>query len=126
MSENWSLYTLYDFTETVCHTEIGTQIGGAENVEKVLAAWGNGSNEIGGEWSGGFLMKLRDGRIAYAEGWCDFTGWGCRDGATVTFFDSVPNLKGLSKDHDDIEWDKEPADLNGWIERGYPEDEEFA
>ena len=31
-------------------------------------------------WTGGFVLKLKDGRFAYLTGWCDYTGWGCQDG----------------------------------------------
>lgn len=28
-----------------------------------------------------YLAELTDGRYVYADAWCDYTGWGCRDAA---------------------------------------------
>ncbi len=112
------------------------------DVERVIAAWGEGNGQGAEEcpthmrwsensptdWSGGFLMLLKDGRFAYLTGWCDYTGWGCQDGARVDFFDAEPDLSTLTRFHDPewvnyqpdpappaAEWDIEPADLNRWL-----------
>ncbi|HEV8191102.1 MAG TPA: hypothetical protein VGP82_06420 [Ktedonobacterales bacterium] len=116
-------YTTYDFHETLFNSEVAGQIA-PPDVKSVLAAWG-GSPEGGGSWSGGFLLAMKDGRFAYITGWCDYTGWGCQDGARVTFYDSLPDRETLDVDDasgwDDgnTSWDEEPADLNRYIAGGY-------
>lgn len=51
---------------------------------------------------------------------CDYTGWGCQDGAELRYFDDKPTpseLKGESgSEPDAAEWDTEPADLNRWLQ----------
>jgi hypothetical protein len=108
-------YTTCDFEESMK----GQNIQGAD-VEKVLAAWGNVDkdgaccDECGGEWTGGFLLQMKDGRFAYVSGWCDYTGWGCQDGTSITYFDEQPPLEGLDTPPV-ASWDIEPADLNAEI-----------
>lgn len=111
-------YTTHDFSESL--NRVGIK---AADVETVIAAWGGGDGmgEDSG-WSGGFLFRLKDGRIAYLQGWCDYTGWGCQDGAEVVWFDAQPALADVKappemygEPHD---WDEEPADLNRWLASG--------
>lgn len=115
-------YTLYDYTESLQRVGIAP-----EEVTSVPAAWGR-SEEGYGEWSGGFLLELKDGTFAYVAGWCDTTGWGCQDGAEVHRFDTRPTLDALTKLETETsystpaEWDVEPADLNKWHADGCPAD----
>lgn len=112
-----SSYTTSDFSESLVR-EPEVEIA---NIEKVLAAWGNVDRDgaccdaCGGEWSGGFLMQLKDGRFAYLTGWCDYTGWGCQDGASLTFYTEQPKLAKLNEDISEKSWDLEPSDLNKWL-----------
>lgn len=114
-------YTLYDYTESLVRVSVNT-----EDVESVVRAWGE-SIEGYGEWSGGFLLKLKSGQYAYVRGWCDTTGWGCQDGAEIDHFDSEPASEMLialdNKPHD---WDEQPTDLNKWHQDGCPEDAKWA
>lgn len=103
-----SEYTLSDLTESLRSANFDVTL-----LEQVVRAWGR-SPEGYGSWEGGFVLKLCDGRFAYLSGWCDTTGWGCQDGAELTFADS---LEGLDLPND-VEWDVAPADLNLWIARG--------
>lgn len=121
-------YATYDFTESLERVGISKA-----DIERVLAAWGKGEGmgEDAGhyrwsedgvtEWSGGFLMQLRDGRFAYLTGWCDYTGWGCQDGAELHHFDAKPELSALAAMTEypngpaPEQWDIEPADLNRWL-----------
>jgi hypothetical protein len=83
---------------------------------KVLKAWGRAEEPdvcCHSDWSGGFLMLLENGRYAYLSGWCDYTGWGCQDGAEVVHADAPEKLT-----LPDENWDDEPADLNKWIADG--------
>jgi len=109
-------YDLYDFTETV-------RIAGIREhaIQRVFAAWGE-SPEGYGSWNGGFLMLLKDKRVAYVHGWCDTTGWGCQDGAEVHYFDKLPDrhvLEGLSRDYLygslDMDWE-DPINCNLYLE----------
>jgi len=110
-----SSYGTGDFSESIRELAV-------TEIESVLAAWGNVDNEgkccdeCGGEWSGGFLLKMKDGRFAYVTGWCDYTGWGCQDGVETTFYATQPDLKSLS-DIPSTAWDLEPADLTIELER---------
>jgi len=121
-------YTTEDFDQSLQRVTLEPR-----DIEAVVAAWGTGSgmgedaghfkwSEDGAsDWSGGFLMRRRDGRYVYLTGWCDYTGWGCQDGATLHEFDARPtyaDLKALDEyDHapPESEWDIEPADLNRWL-----------
>ena len=107
-----SEFTTTDFTESI-HGE-GIKKG---DIEKVIAGWGNVDRDgacceaCGGEWSGGFLLAMKDGRFAYISGWCDYTGWGCQDGTNIEWFDTQPALKDLEP-HPEDKWDVDPSDLN--------------
>lgn len=57
-------------------------------VYKIIAAV-NGEND-GDEWIGVFLM--RDGRYLAAAGSCDYTGWDCQAGNTLTVAASLESL----------------------------------
>lgn len=121
-------YTTDDFSESIHRVSIAPT-----DIDCVLSAWGKGdgmgedaghykwSQDGASDWSGGFLMRLRDGRFAYLTGWCDYTGWGCQDGAELHFFDAQPDVEAMraaSEFHgepDATEWDLEPADLNRWV-----------
>lgn len=121
-------YTTYDFEESLSRVSIEPS-----SIEKVIRAWGKGdgqgedaghyrwASDGASDWSGGFLFKLRDGSFVYVTGWCDYTGWGCQDGAQVYRFTEEPTveqLKAASEYHsepDAAEWDTEPADLNRWL-----------
>ncbi len=50
------------------------------DVAEIIAAV-NGEND-GQEWLGLFLLK--DGRYLVASGSCDYTGWGCRAGNSMS------------------------------------------
>lgn len=116
-------YTTSDFHETLFNSEISGQIDPSK-VVRVVAAWGECGD--GNEWSGGFLLELSNGRFAYIYGWCDYTGWGCQDGATVKYFDAKPELSALPEQYQDgVEWDHEPADLNRYAQGGYEDAERF-
>lgn len=97
------MYTSYDFAESLEHERINES-----DVARVIAAWGD-SPDGWGSWEGGFLMLMKDGRYCYLTGWCDTSGWGCQDGASVEYYDTLPAYKTLSGD---VNWDLEPADLN--------------
>jgi hypothetical protein len=106
-------YTLYDLSESVDRSEVGK-----DDIKQIAAAWGDGPG--GSEWTGGFLMELKDGRWLYLTGWCDYTGWGCQDGIEEKYFDAKPELDSLTKDLEDWQtkpekWDIDPVDLNRWV-----------
>lgn len=114
-------YTRYDFSESMDRVTITP-----DKIRSVVAAWGE-STEGYGEWSGGFVMALKDGRFAYLTGWCDTTGWGCQDGAEITYYDSLPDYATFTKSYQDdsIQWDVNPRDLNKWLEDGADTDKVY-
>lgn len=118
-----SEFTRYDFSESLDRAGEPK----AEEVKRCVAAWGVQGREYA-DWSGGFVVELKDGRFAYLTGWSDSSGWGCQDGASVEFFAANPDLgelkaKASDYDREHVVWDESPTDLNGWIERGCNPDE---
>lgn len=110
-------YDLYDLTESL------SQVGLArEDIEACLLGFGY-SPEGYGSWTGGFVLKLRDGRWALVCGWCDTTGWGCQDGANIWTWMAEPTTEAIQEkvreytyDLDCMdEADPHPADINRWI-----------
>lgn len=55
------------------------------NVVEIIAAV-NGEND-GEDWIG--IFRLDDGRVVAATGGCDYTGWDCRAGNTLTVARSI-------------------------------------
>ncbi len=113
-------FTRSDFSETLDLLPIDKA-----GIKRVLAAWGD-STEGYGEWAGGFLIEFHSrsaagGRYAYITGWCDTTGWGCQDGADVTYYKEEPALSSLEETTEGymgkraIRWEHEPADLNRFV-----------
>lgn len=43
-----------------------------------------------------WILKLKDGQIAYASGWCDYTGWDCQSGADWEITDSLEKALQLA------------------------------
>lgn len=118
-----STYSTYDLSESIdiLNTREGVPIS-RESISTVHYAWGH-SPEGWGSWTGGFILELKDGRFVTIEGWCDTTGWGCQDGVTATFSDTLPEKPaGFRSDdwaeppHQWIEADHLPADLNRWVQ----------
>lgn len=72
--------------------------------------WAPGSGSIGTELELSVVGRLVDGRWFAAEGWNDYTGWGCQDGADL--------LVGATED--EVVYDglsKEARGLLGYSER---------
>lgn len=122
-------YATSDFTESLSRVKLERA-----DIAEVVAAWGHGegqgddaghfrwSEDGATDWHGGFLMRLHDGRFAYLTGWCDYTGWGCQDGATLCYFAERPTIAQMNAPLDEYsaaptetEWDETPADLNLWL-----------
>lgn len=109
-------YALSDFTESVARASFHR-----EDIKRVVSACGF-SPEGYASWEGSFVLELNDGRWCILSGWCDTTGWGCRDGIDEDFFPSeetiVEATEHLSKNekYKDIDWDKDPVDLNRWVQ----------
>jgi hypothetical protein len=63
----------------------GTSPFTRQDVVEVIAAV-NGEND-GSEWVG--VFRLADDRYLAAMGWCDYTGWDCRAGNTLTVAETL-------------------------------------
>ncbi len=59
-----------------------------EDIAEVLASV-NGEND-GDSWI--CIVKMKDGRFACVEGSCDYTGWDCQAGNTITVASSFESL----------------------------------
>lgn len=108
-------FSTYDFDETLKGTNIERT-----DIKRVVAAHGvteaGCCNDCGGEWSGGFLLEMKDGKFVYVHGWCDYTGWGCQDGTGRKDLDAIPaDLKTLD---DNEHWETTLPDLQRYIETG--------
>jgi hypothetical protein len=55
-----------------------------DDIERVLAVW-EGEND-GDDWR--WVLLLKDGRYAFLQGGCDYTGWDCQSWATSAFDDT--------------------------------------
>lgn len=105
-------FATYDFDETIKGSGIDRT-----DIKRAVAAWGENGDYA--EWSGGFLLEMRDGKFIYVSGWCDTTGWGCQDGTERQDFDSLPDLSTLKREyHEDAEWETTLPDLQKYIETG--------
>jgi hypothetical protein len=51
------------------------------------------------DWVGAF--RLSDGRYAFISAWCDYTGWGCRDGGLARVADTLDDLIRLGMGDED-------------------------
>lgn len=69
MENEWSNY---DFEECINHSDHSLR---PSAVERVLLARGVQGREHA-DWTGDFILKLKDGRFAVLSGWSDSTGWG--------------------------------------------------
>ena len=65
-------------------TPYGLQTGDVADVYFCASTYGDYA-----EWYGEIIGRLTDGRYFAATGWCDTTGWGCRDDTT---FESWPDF----------------------------------
>lgn len=106
-----SEYAVYDFVESFRYANnIRPQ-----DVSLVMAAYGKSGDYA--EWDGGFLLQMKDGRIAHLSGGCDTTGWGCQCRAEVVYVDRDDDVPLLKFPFEDC--DLAPADLNNWLKKGY-------
>lgn len=62
----------YDFFECINHSDHSLRI---DAVDAVLLARGVQGREWA-DWTGDFIVKLKDGRFAVLSGWSDSSGWG--------------------------------------------------
>ncbi len=62
------------------------------DVAEVLAS-SDGEND-GASWIA--ALRLNDGRFALLSAWCDYTGWGCRDGGDAQIAASMEDLVRLA------------------------------
>ena len=58
-----------------------------DEIKKVLAVH-EGEND-GDDWR--WVLSLKDGRFAFLQGGCDYTGWDCQSWATSQFADTPEN-----------------------------------
>lgn len=85
-------YDLQDFTYSLDRVNIPLQA-----IDSCSLGFGY-SPEGWNSWEGGFVVLLRAGEKpwAFIFGWCDTTGWGCKDGAWVRFFEHEPDAGEIS------------------------------
>ena len=59
-----------------------------EDIEELIATSEGENDET--HWIGAF--RLKDGRYLFLSAWCDYTGWGCRDGGDAQVASDLPSL----------------------------------
>ena len=75
-----------------------------EDIESVLAVW-EGEND-GDDWR--WILQLKDERIIFLQGGCDYTGWDCRSWAdhivcvTVEQALNSPELGQWNNNHEEV------------------------
>lgn len=51
-----------------------------ENIDVIVAEVCGANDEAAWHW----ILKMKDGTYRYAEGSCDYTGWDCQSGASIS------------------------------------------
>ena len=69
MNNKWSNV---DFIECIGHPNHNLRI---DSVKSILFARGVQGREYA-DWTGDFIVALKDGRFAVLSGWSDSSGWG--------------------------------------------------
>jgi hypothetical protein len=69
MDNEWESF---DFSECINHRDHNLRL---DELESVLFARGVQGREYA-DWTGDFILKLKDGRFAVLSGWSDSSGWG--------------------------------------------------
>jgi hypothetical protein len=69
MENEWSNY---DFSECVNHSDHNLR---PDKISAILLARGVQGREYA-DWTGDFIIQLKDGRFAVLSGWSDSSGWG--------------------------------------------------
>ncbi len=126
MTKSAQHYAVMDLSESLGRVEIGRK-----DIKTVLFAWGSAtgmgdpkdSRSCVTEWAGGFVLLLKNGRVACLTGWNDYTGWGCQDGAKLLTTDELSYrdmvkwswVKKYCEIKDVTYPDRKPVDLNRWI-----------
>lgn len=66
-----------------------------ETITSVLAVW-EGEND-GDDWR--WVVELTDGRRAYIQGGCDYTGWDCVSNADSWFIEATEDIARLAVEY---------------------------
>jgi hypothetical protein len=106
-------YAVYDFSETL--ERLTAEEHGFARADVVACLCAYGENGDMAEWNGGFVVALRDGRVACVTGWCDTTGWGCQDGVEAHLMPAEPDGNWLWPDGQRHDTDILPRDLNRFL-----------
>lgn len=83
MTDEQKAETGVDYDLCAC-LEYNPQLFTVEDVSKVLAVY-EGEND-GDDWR--WVLRLNDGRFAFLQGWCYYTGWDCQSDANSQFADT--------------------------------------
>lgn len=79
----------YETWEHPALSEAGVDLN---DVREIVHYWSRADIE---GWDGDevkYVITLTDGRWVFVEGWCDYTGWGCQDGADAYYASSEEEL----------------------------------
>lgn len=67
-----------------------------DTIAAVLAVW-EGEND-GDDWR--WVIRLNDGRFAFIQGGCDYTGWDCQSWATSVVADTAERAATFARGED--------------------------
>ncbi len=61
---------MIDYDLRAC-LEYNPQTFGVDEIQKIHAVWEGENDSDSWRW----VLQLKDGRFAFLQGWCDYTGW---------------------------------------------------
>lgn len=85
---DWQQAFFFASPDAVVDDNVSTESFGIDDVDEIIAAE-EGEND-GDSWLG--VFKLKDGRYAMLDAWCDYTGWDCQSGGTSRVASSLDSL----------------------------------
>lgn len=88
----------YDFNECLKYAPFKK-----EEVEEIIACSPGGAD--GESWH--YIVLLKKGRYGYVTGWCDYTGWGCREGGNGSIHGTAQEAVDQTKSST---WDDRPEE----------------
>lgn len=95
MTDEQKAETGVDYDLCAC-LEYNPQLFTVEDVSKVLAVYEGENN--GDDWR--WVLRLNDGRFAFLQGWCDYTGWDSLSDAISQFADTPESAAHFALEED--------------------------
>jgi hypothetical protein len=85
----------YDLSAALYYNEEADLI---DKIHHVYAVW-QGEND-GDSWR--WIFVLSGGQYVFMAGWCDYTGWDCQSGITITYGGTIKDVVKAMVDEEGI------------------------